>query len=160
MYCLFFCSKFGFKVAYFRKGEFFKKILSASFFRTLSFFSKFEFFSAWVFFCKCTKNKPAYMYWRSSYLGPLRPILDHPIWAVFCHKNRKMQVFCIHWICFDFLKSKKFRKNDFFENFRKKIDNFSKNFEIIENFRFRTIEKNSKNAKNLYFPIFIAKQGN
>ena len=54
------------------------------------------------------------IYSRSSYLWPLLPIFDHPIWAVFCCKNRKMQVFCNLWFFFDFSKSKNF---DFFEIF-------------------------------------------
>ena len=69
------------------------------------------------------------------------PILDHPIWAgFFAIKIGKCKFFAF----FDFFRN---RKIPLFSKFVKKISKIFKK------------ENKSKNAKNLRFPIFIAKKG-
>ena len=75
------------------------------------------------------------------------------MWPYFAIKIGKYIFFAFFDFFSDFSKPKKFRKNVFFE-----IKNFEKRF-FFEIFSFRKIEKKSKNAKKMYFPIFIAKYG-
>ena len=95
------------------------------------------------------------IYSRSSYLWPLLPIFDHPIWAVFCNKYRKMQVFCILWIFFDFSKSKNV---DFFEIFWKFVEKFSKSMFFRNFFDFKKSKKIQRMKKACIFWYLLKKR--
>ena len=99
-----------------------------------------------------TKKASMHVHWLLA-KWDISIMWDKNIVAVFCDKNRKIHFFCILWFFFDFSKPKKNRKKFF-----SKLKILKKVF-FSKFFRFDKSKKKSKNAKNLYFPIFIAKYG-